>query len=188
MTGDGRWQSFDVMGHLEALRRYARSLTRDESSADDLVHDALLRAYEAREGFRLGGALRPWLLAILHNTFISGWRSRKGEQARLDQAATVSRPEVPMPAQEAAVQLGQVRRAFAALPDEQRAALYLVAIEGMSYHEASTTLDVPLGTLMSRISRARAALRAVEQAAPDDVIREARAPYLRIVGGSRDTD
>jgi len=166
---------FDVIGQLGALRRYARSLTRDGVDAEDLVQDALVRAYERRLTFKSGGNLRAWLLSIMHNAFIDGMRVRKSETARAERAAMVAPHAVEAP-QDHVVRLAQIRSAFMGLPEEQRAALHLVTIEGLSYQEAADALSIPLGTLMSRIGRARAALRELE----DD---QAPSPSLRIVGG-----
>jgi len=181
--------TFDVPAQLAAMRRYARSLTRDDADAEDLVHDALLRAYERRGSFNAGrgpsgSGLRGWLLSILHNVFIDRRRSRRAEERRI---AHIMEAEdgAALPAQEHHVRLAQVREAFMALPEEQRAALHLVTIEGLGYAEAAAALGIPQGTLMSRLSRARAALRAVEEG-------EARArpappaTHLRIVGGQDD--
>lgn len=193
----------DVLALIEPLRRYARSLTRDESRAEDLVQDTLVRAYERQGTFRAGGNLRTWLLSILHNTFIDERRRHKAEARRIEQAAQVAPTEAPS-GQESRVRLMQIQEAFLALPGEQRAALHLVAVEGLSYQEAATALDVPLGTLMSRLGRARAALRAfedghgrerVESRDPGEVSGQDPAgqaptgegkqrPTLRIVGGS----
>lgn len=177
--------TFDVPGQLPAMRRYARSLTRDDVDAEDLVHDALLRAYERRGSFDAargpaGNGLRGWLLSILHNVFVDGRRSRRAEQRRIDQTLETGAAAQP-PAQEHHVRLAQVREAFMTLPEEQRAALHLVTIEGLGYAEAAAVLGIPQGTLMSRLSRARAALRAIEDGA-------ALAPptHLRIVGGQDD--
>ena len=167
---------FDVLGQIGALRRYARSLTRDANDAEDLVHDALVRAYERRASFKAGGNMRAWLLSILHNAFVDGLRSRKSEAARSVESARMMERALAAP-QEHSVRLSQVRDAFMDLPEEQRAALHLVAIEGLSYQEAADALDIPLGTLMSRIGRARAALRAMEEGTP------ARGNHLKIVGG-----
>lgn len=175
--------SFDVVGQLGALRRYARSLTRGGADAEDLVHDALVRAYERRATFQKGGDLRSWLLSILHNSFIDRMRSRKAEAGRLERAAELQ-PGEAAASQDHVVRLAQVRQAFLGLPEEQRAALHLVAIEGLSYQQAADTLAVPIGTLMSRIGRARAALRALETGGGDDA--EAGRPNLRIVGGRHD--
>lgn len=167
---------FDIVGQLGSLRRYARSLTRDSTDAEDLVHDALVRAYERRGTFCSGGNLRAWLLSIVHNAFIDRVRARRSEAARLDQAGYLADGSTPAP-QEHSVRLAQVREAFFSLPEEQRSALHLVAIEGLSYSQAADASGVPLGTLMSRIGRARAALRAMEDAAPSKAKN-----HLRIVG------
>jgi RNA polymerase sigma-70 factor (ECF subfamily) len=187
----------DVVEHLGTLRRYARALTRDEAQADDLLHDALLRAFERRSTFRLGRALKPWLFSILHNTFVDGQRRRTAErrrEAEIAQGVTDLSP----PAQESSLRLEQIRRGFDALPEEQRAVLHLVAIEGLSYQDAAAALDLPIGTLMSRLGRARAALRAFEDGhaagsllqlpAPSSAQPESRPhrPNLRVVGGHDD--
>lgn len=173
----------DVTGLLGPLRRYARSLTRDESQAEDLVQDALVRAYEGRGSFRAGGNLRGWLLSILHNTFIDHRRRQVAEFRRLERATSMVDTVAP-PEQESRVRLQQVQAAFMSLPDEQRAALHLVAIEGLSYQEAAAALKIPVGTLMSRLGRARAALRGFEAGAHLAQPNEAKRPSLRIVGGS----
>lgn len=171
----------DVTGLLGPLRRYARSLTRDESQAEDLVQDTLVRACERRASFRSGGNLRGWLLSILHNTFIDQRRRHVAEFRRREQAAAFIDTDA-LPEQENRVRLQQVQAAFMSLPDEQRAALHLVAIEGLSYQEAANALKIPVGTLMSRLGRARAALRGFETGA-DLAPSDAKRPRLRIVGG-----
>jgi len=167
--------SVDVAAHLDSLRRYARALTRDEAAADDLVQEALLRALERAGTYRPGGSLRAWLAGIVHNRFVSG-RRRQAAEARRDQTFADFRDTSVEGDQEHAAQLALVAARFDALPAPQRAALHLVAVEGLSYQEAATALDVPIGTIMSRLSRARAALRAGE----------ARVPTLRMVRGDRD--
>jgi RNA polymerase sigma-70 factor (ECF subfamily) len=142
--------SFDVLGQLTALRRYARSLTRSDVDAEDLVHDALVRAYEKRASFQSGRNLRAWLLSILHNLFIDGRRARQAETQRIARAAE----PFLAPVQDHQLRLAQVRRAFMDLPEEQRAALHLVSIEGLTFAEAASALDIPTGTLMSRLARA----------------------------------
>lgn len=169
---------FDVIGQLGAMRRYARSLTRDGEEAEDLVQDAFLRAYERRSTFRAGGNLRAWLLSILHNSFIDRVRARRAETVRIEKAGELAPISLDAP-QDHVVRLAQVRAAFLTLPEEQRAALHLVTIEGLSYQEAADALGVPVGTLMSRIGRARASLRALENRAQEG-------PNLRIVGGRDD--
>ncbi len=126
----------EILAELTPLRRYARSLTRDEAEAEDLVQEALLRAHERRASFRRGKGLRVWLMSILHNLFIDALRSRRARERR--EAAAMEAAPLSHPAsQESAVRLAQIREAFARLPEEQRSALHLVAIEGLSYAEAA---------------------------------------------------
>jgi len=176
----------DVIGLLGPLRRYARSLTRDNAQADDLVQDALVHAYERQGSFSASGNLKGWLLSILHNAFIDERRRSTAERQRLEHLAQISDSLMPAD-QEGRVRLQQIQRAFLALPEEQRAALHLVAIEGLSYQEAAESLGIPVGTLMSRLGRARAALRAFE--AGQGLLQigaEKTRPNLRVVGGSHD--
>lgn len=169
---------FDVVGQLPSLRRYARALTRDGLDAEDLVHDALVQAYAGRSGFR-GGNLRGWLLSIVHNTFVNNARRRNASRQREREAAEAAPGYAPQN-QDHAARLAQLQDAFGVLPEEQRAALHLVVIEGLSYQEAATALGIPLGTLMSRIGRARAALRGFEEGAGEGT----RTPRLRLIRGS----
>jgi RNA polymerase sigma-70 factor (ECF subfamily) len=168
---------FDVIGQLDSLRRYARSLTRNEADAEDLVQDTLVRAYEKRSHFRQGGNLKGWLLSILHNSFIDNKRSNRSEAGGVEAMTSMADTSL-QPSQEQSLHLSDIRRAFFALPEEQRAALHLVAIENLSYEEAAATLGIPTGTLMSRISRARAALRLLEGEP-----QAGKTARLRIVGG-----
>ena len=174
------------------MRRYARALTRDECAAEDLVHDALVRAYEKRSTFRLGGNLRTWILSILHNTFVDSQRRLKAEQRRVSETAELSQPYFPA-SQDNAIRLQQIKQAFLRLPDEQRAVLHLVAIEGLPYKEAADALGIPIGTLMSRLARGRAALRLFEEGgeaspveADPSAARKAGHPRLRVVGGQNE--
>lgn len=167
---------FDVIGQLATLRRYARSLVKNSDDAEDLVHDALLRAYERKKTFRHGANLRNWLLSILHNVHIDRLRKTRSLNRRHDEAAVEAEQSLPA-AQDHVVRLQQVRDAFYGLPEEQREALHLVAIEDLSYQEAANALDIPVGTLMSRISRARAQLREFEEKTP-------RVPHLKLIGGN----
>jgi len=173
----------DVIGLLGPLRRYARSLTRDETHAEDLVQDTLVRAYERRGSFRSGGNLRGWLLAILHNIFIDGRRRHMAKARRLEGASALA-DTAALPEQDARIRLEQIKAAFLRLPDEQRAALHLVAIEGLPYQEAADALGIPLGTLMSRLGRARTALRGFEAEGAGSQLSQSKRPGLRIVGGS----
>jgi RNA polymerase sigma-70 factor (ECF subfamily) len=175
---DPKNRPFDVIGQLSSLRRYARSLVRNSNDADDLVHDALVKAYERQGSFKSGGNLRQWLLSILHNTHIDRYRSASARQRRDDVVSSNAALSYPAP-QEQSAYLSQVKDAFMRLPDEQREALHLVAIEDLSYQEAADTLGIPIGTLMSRVSRARAALRSGEM--PNQPRN-----HLKIVGGGHE--
>ena len=173
MERNGR--PFDVLAQLSSLRRYARSLVRNADEAEDLVHDALVRAYERKSTFRSSANLRSWLLSILHNVHVDRLRRDRSMSRRHDGVAVEMDQSFPA-GQEHAVRLAQVRDAFFSLPEEQRAALHLVAIEDLSYQQAAATLGIPVGTLMSRISRARAHLRDFEDEVP--------ASHLRLIGGN----
>lgn len=164
-----------ITQELPALRRFALALSRDHAEAEDLVQEALLRGHERRASFRAGGNLRSWLFAILRNAFVDRKRRRLAETRR-EAAVTAHAPTAIPASQEAAVRLGQLRAAFLDLPQDQREALSLIAIEGLTYAEAAEVAQVPLGTLMSRVARARASLRAFE-----DGTSQRRG--LRVIGG-----
>ena len=175
-----RWMTSDrdeaIEGDLAAMRRYARSLARDDQDADDVVQDALLRAIERHRSYRPGHGRRRWLLAIVHNVFVSGKRREAAEARRNDRFAETLMAHVD-PEQERRAHLARIARSFAALPEHQRAVLHLVAVEGISYQAAANVLGVPVGTVMSRLARARAALRDGENG------QEPGAAQLRVVGG-----
>lgn len=162
--GPDKMKRLDIVDLLVPLRRYARSLTRDTLRADDLVHDTLVRALESEGSLRPNTNLRTWMMTVLHNVFIDDQR-RKQVEARHADALVQMNDELVPPAQEGQVRLAQIRQAFLKLPEEQRAALHLVTIEGMAYADAAAVLGIPIGTLMSRLGRGRAALRAFEEGA-----------------------
>jgi RNA polymerase sigma-70 factor (ECF subfamily) len=164
----------DVVDHVPGLRRYARSLTLDAEAADDLVQQTLLRAIERSGSFRAGAPLRPWLFSILHNLFVSDRRREGVERRALDQLAGEQAVLSDAGDAGAQVRLNAVMARFDQLPAVQREVLHLIAVEGLSYQEASDALGVPIGTIMSRLSRARTGLRE----AP------ARGPGLRLIGGN----
>lgn len=158
----------DLASQLPALRRFALVLTRDPHEAEDLVQDALLRGHERRRGFRAGGNLKGWLFSILKNAFVDRHRHRTAREGREAAFAGLEPLSLEAP-QEAVVRLSQLRAAFLALSEDQREALSLIAIEGLSYAEAAEVAGVPLGTLMSRVARARASLRAFEAGQPGPI-------------------
>ncbi|RZK91147.1 MAG: sigma-70 family RNA polymerase sigma factor [Methylobacterium sp.] len=142
--------------HIPALRRYAFALTRDHNAADDLVQDTLERALRRWSG--RGDTMRPWLFAVLHNLFVDGVRARRrrplhGSLDEHEAGAAVA------PGQDGAMISRDVLAQFGALSDEHQAVLLLVAVEGLSYVDVSTVLGIPVGTVMSRLSRAREAFR-----------------------------
>jgi RNA polymerase sigma-70 factor (ECF subfamily) len=168
----------DIRPHLPALRRYALALARDPDRAEDLVQEALLRALAGARTWRPGRAPLPWLLAILHNAHVSRGRRRALEAAAAEEAARRGPAAVAAPQPER-VHLGQTVAALMRLPEEQRAALVLTAVEGLSYKDAAEVLGVPVGTLMSRLGRGREALRA---ATGREEGRAPARPALRVVG------
>jgi RNA polymerase sigma-70 factor (ECF subfamily) len=139
------------------LRAYARTLAATRDAADDLVQEALARALAARESFVPGSDLRAWLYTILRNTWFSAARRR----ARERRAVEAMEPLAETAAADAGegVALGQLARALAALPAQQREALMLVGAHGMSGEDAARICGVAEGTLRARVSRARSALR-----------------------------
>jgi RNA polymerase sigma-70 factor (ECF subfamily) len=149
----------EVEACVPALRRYARALTRNADLADDLVQDCLERAISRRGLFRPTGPVRAWLFTILLNLHRNAQRAtrRRGQIVSLD--AMPVEPQTPAP-QPGHLALAEIARAIETLPLDQKEALLLIVLEGMSYAEAAGILGIPQGTLMSRIGRARAALRA----------------------------
>lgn len=146
---------------IPRLRRYARALLRDTAAADDLVQDCLERAVSRWHQRRGEGDARTWLFAILHNLALNHLRglARRGAVVGLEEAGEVA--TTCPPTQEARLHHRDVVAALGALPEDQRAVLLLVSIEEMTYAEVAETLGVPIGTVMSRLSRGRARLRTV---------------------------
>jgi RNA polymerase sigma-70 factor, ECF subfamily len=150
----------DVCSLIEAevprLRRYARALLRDKDRADDLVQDTIARALKKIHLFQRGTDLRAWLFTMLHNQYVNSIR----RAVRHGQTFTVEKVHLPTPpAQLAGLELRDLERAIQRLPEEQRTMLLLIGLEGMSYEEVARVCGVPIGTVRSRVSRARQALR-----------------------------
>jgi RNA polymerase sigma-70 factor (ECF subfamily) len=144
---------------IPALRRYAGALLRDRQDVDDLVHDCLVRALDRLHTRRDDGEMRPWLFAIMHNLYVSRVRRRqtRGEAEPLDDVAEAS---IGVGArQEAHVQTREVMAVVRRLPEDLRGVLLLVTVEDLSYAETARVLDIPIGTVMSRLSRARERIR-----------------------------
>lgn len=147
-----------IESEIPRLRRYARYLVRDIDRADDLVQDCLARAIAKIDSWTPGTNLRAWLFVILKNCHIN--EIRRGQRTRAISEPGADYDVVPTPAsQEAHISLLEVRNAYLMLSDEHREVLLLVAIEGLQYEEAASILEIPVGTIRSRLSRARQALR-----------------------------
>jgi RNA polymerase sigma-70 factor (ECF subfamily) len=145
----------DVRTHIASLRRYALVLTRDASDAEDLVQETLMKAISKADSLDPSRCLRPWLFRIMHNTYVSGLR-----RAQVRKAAEPDLPDPISPEhQHRQLEVQQVLDRLEQLPETQRHPIILVALEDMSYAEAAQSLDVPLGTFMSRLGRGREALR-----------------------------
>jgi RNA polymerase sigma factor (sigma-70 family) len=143
---------------IPALRRFAFALVRDHAAADDLVQDTLERALQHWSSRRDDGDLRAWLFTILRNLHVGSHRqaSRRGWTLSID--------DVDLPkegGQEAAVEVHDVLAAVDHLPEEQKSLLLLIGVEDFSYDEAARILGLPIGTVMSRLSRARRRLRSI---------------------------
>lgn len=145
-----------IEAEIPRLRRYARALLRDKERADDLVQDTIERALHKIHLFQRGTDLRAWLFTMMHNQHVNLIR----RAVRQGQTFTVEKVHLPSPAtQLTGLELRDLERALQRLPEEQRTTLLLIGLEGMSYDEAARVCKVPVGTVRSRISRARAALR-----------------------------
>jgi RNA polymerase sigma-70 factor, ECF subfamily len=143
---------------IPALRRYARALARNRANADDLVQDCLERAV-SRWHQRRDGSVRAWLFTILHNLAADQFRqaASRGRHVPIEEAGESEFSGAA--AQEQRLMYQDVLDKLAKLPEEQRAVLLLVAVEDLSYAEAAKVLNVPVGTVMSRLSRAREKLQ-----------------------------
>src|ERR1700720_1068284 len=160
----------DIYQSIEAeiprLRRYARALARDVAGADDLVQDCLARALEKLHLWQEGTDLRAWLFTILHNQYVNQVRRAVREGAAVGLSET--EPMLAQaPHQGRSLELRDLERAIAKLPEEQRSVILLVGLEGMRYEEVAEVLDVPVGTVRSRLSRGREAMRRLMGIVPD---------------------
>lgn len=154
-------EAASIESHIPGLRRFARALVRgDRERADDLVQDSLERALSRWHLRRPEGDLRGWLYTILYNRFLSEQhrQKRRGVHDTLTEAIESELPQI-RGGQDEALEHRDLLRAFAALPEEQRSVLFLVGVEDLSYDEAARVLGVPIGTVMSRLSRGRERLR-----------------------------
>jgi RNA polymerase sigma-70 factor (ECF subfamily) len=145
-----------IVDEIPHLRRYAIRLARDRDAADDLVQDCIERALSREHQWDPTTRLRPWLFRIEHNLYVSGWRRRHPDNRP---TTLPDHPTAPASVPEAAIDLRTTLRALRHIPPEQAETLTLVALYGQSYRATAAILDIPVGTVRSRISRARASLR-----------------------------
>jgi RNA polymerase sigma factor (sigma-70 family) len=150
----------EIEPHIPALRRYAWGLVRNQDAADDLVQDCLERALGRRHLRRRDINLRAWLLTILRNLYLNNIRQsrRRGPHVEFQEAEGLAAPDADG---ERNLIVRDALRALDDLPEEQRSLLLLIAVEDFSYQEAADLFGVPAGTIMSRLSRARANLRSL---------------------------
>jgi RNA polymerase sigma-70 factor (ECF subfamily) len=144
---------------IPRLRRYARALVGERAAADDLVQDTLERAWSKLHLYRRGTDLRAWLFTVMHNVHVNRLRATRPMDPLEDEM-----PELAQRATQGdALLVRDLERAVAALPVAQREVLLLVALEDLSYEETARVLDIPIGTVMSRLARAREKLRLLMQ-------------------------
>jgi RNA polymerase sigma-70 factor (ECF subfamily) len=152
----------ELVAAIPRLRRYARVLTGDGTRADDLVQDTLARAWEKRRLWQAGSDLRAWLFTVMHNVHANqaALRRREAGNVSLDGEAGEPAWQIPVAANQAArVEVMEVVQLMGRLSAEQREVLLLAAVEELRYEEIAAVLGVPVGTVMSRLSRARDRLR-----------------------------
>jgi len=167
LTRGGEFEAL-LTAQIPRLRRYARVLARTTARADDLVQDTLERAWAKRHLWQTGSDLRAWAFSIMHNVHVNQARRREPEAVghEIELASA--------PTQEHGLALRDMQRALAALPVEQREVLMLVAVEELRYDEVADILNVPVGTVMSRLSRARERLRTVMSGATAPVLQRVK--------------
>jgi RNA polymerase sigma-70 factor (ECF subfamily) len=156
-------ESHAILAEIPRLRRYARALLGDRAAADDLVQDTLERAWSRFHQWQAGSDMRAWLFGIMHNLRVDQLRRPRLPTHSIDEDDS----DVPTRAtQNDGLELRDLASALGHLPDEQREVLLLVALEEMSYADIAATLDIPIGTVMSRLSRGRERLRSIMEGQP----------------------
>ena len=161
-----------IATHIPQLRRYARALTGDYTAAEDLVQDTLERAWKRIGQWRLGSDLRAWLFTIMHNLYVNQLKADSRKQGQPPEQATLDLSV--RPTQEDRLELRDLNKALRRLSNEQREVLLLVGLEQMSYEEVAKVLGIPIGTVMSRLSRGRDQLRAMMEGS-------SAAPQLKVI-------
>ncbi len=152
-----------LLSCIPRLRRYARALVGDRAGADDLVQDTVERGWARLASWRGGSDMRAWLFSIMHNVRIDQIRRPSLPTEPLDEEMSIS---IAPGSASAGLEMRDMELALRALPDQHREILLLVALEEMSYDEVAQALNIPIGTVMSRLSRARERMRALTEGRP----------------------
>jgi RNA polymerase sigma-70 factor, ECF subfamily len=174
----------ELLGAAPGLRAFALSLTGNIDVADDLVQETLVKAWTNFDSFQQGTNLRAWLFTILRNHFYSEMRKKKREVEDAD--GSLSAGLSVHPAQDGHMDMEDFKRALLLLPDDQREALILVGGSGFAYEEAAEICSVAVGTIKSRVSRARGKLaQLLDLSPPPDLGPEAPPEAILAVGGRR---
>ncbi len=163
-----------LTGELPYLRRFARALCGDAALADDLVQDCAERALSRSHLYDPARPLRAWLFAILRNIFISGLRKGSRLQVVKNVDDLHDGEDAVRPEQETNISINLITQALDRLPEQQREILVLVSLEEMSYREAAEIVGVPIGTVMSRLSRARQLLQQILEDRGTPVLRRVK--------------
>lgn len=182
----------ELVALIPHIRAFARTLTGDPTAADDLAQEAMMKAWDARASYQMGTNMKAWTFMILRNQFYSDKR-RSWRSTQLDQEAA-ERTLIAVDDPEAPVALDELRQALQTLPEEQREALILVGAGGFAYEEAAEICQCAVGTVKSRVSRARKALQAAlerggyarDGKAAGDAMRSILADADRLSGTTRE--
>lgn len=171
----------ELIEHLPAMRAFAMGLTRNSATADDLVQDAVVKAWANFDKFQPGTVLRAWLFTILRNTYYSQYRKRRREVEDPDGKMASKLSEKP--AHDGHLAMTDFRAAFAQLTDDQREVLILVGAEGFSYEDAAEMCGCAVGTIKSRTNRARRRLAELMELTEEDDLGLTDASTLAVVSG-----
>lgn len=158
-TGKGNTFRNDLLGAIPSLRAFAMSLSQNADKADDLVQETLVKAWDKQASFQPGTNLKAWVFTILRNEFYSQMRKR-GREVQDSDGVITARMAVH-PSQHGSLDLRDFRAALETLPEDQREAIILIGASGFSYEEAAEICNCAVGTIKSRVSRARSRLQDV---------------------------
>lgn len=171
----------ELIEHLPAMRAFAMSLTRNPATADDLVQDAVVKAWGNFDKFKPGTNLRAWLFTILRNTYYSLYRKRRREVE--DPDGTMAKQLSEKPEHDGHLAMTDFREAFAQLTDDQREVLVLIGVEGFSYEEAAEMCGCAVGTIKSRTNRARKQLAKLMQIDDENALEMTDSATMAVVQG-----